>query len=82
MKTTTRCESCIQGPSGESGHATLVFQVEGPFPGHHIFRCTTCDERWIRHYGSPEARHAWTRYGELFETRTPKAVSPRRKVES
>ena len=80
MTTTIRCGSCMQGPSGESGHGALVFQVEGPFPGHHIFRCTSCDERWIRHYGSPDARHAWTRYGDLFAMRAPKADAPRRKV--
>ena len=73
MTTTIQCKSCMEGPSAESGHDGLVFQVQGPFPGHYIFRCTTCDERWIRHYGSPEARHAWTRYHQLFAMRTPRA---------
>jgi len=69
----TLCVSCIEGPSDEGGHIALAFQVEGPFPGHHIFRCDECGERWIRHYGSPAVRFAWTRYAKHFAVRRPKA---------
>ena len=80
MTTTTRCQRCTEGPSGEKGHDKLVFQVEGPYPGHHIFRCTACDERWIRHYGSPETRHIWTCYSQVFAVREPRADPVGRKV--
>lgn len=71
--TTSLCTSCADGPTGEGGHATLSLYVGGPYPGHHIFKCRGCGERWIRHYGSPEQRFAWTRYSEQFRTRTPMA---------
>jgi len=80
--TTEVCTRCTEGPSGESGHETLEWHTEGPFPGHHIFRCTACDERWIRHYGSPDDRFAWTRYGKVFAVRKPIAGAPTRKVTS
>jgi hypothetical protein len=76
----TLCLSCTEGPAGEAGHAGLEFYIEGPFPGHHIFKCATCDERWIRHYGSPTGRRAWTRYSQLFVMRKPQVDMPRRKV--
>ena len=79
---TKPCISCTQAPAGEAGHTTLVFQVEGPVPGRHIFRCTVCDERWIRHYGSPKERFAWTRYSDLVEVRTPKEDPWQPKVSS
>jgi transposase-like protein len=60
--TTIPCTPCTQSPSGEGGHPALSQQVEGPFPGHHIYLCSHCGERWIRHYGSPAERFAWTRY--------------------
>ena len=60
--TTTLCAACTAGPTGEAGHSALAFYVEGPYPGHHIFKCSQCDERWIRHYGSTAERFAWTRY--------------------
>jgi len=65
------CPSCNAGPSGESGHAALAYSVEGPYPGHHIFVCKACTERWIRHYGSPAERFAWTRYLTQFTMRKP-----------
>lgn len=68
--TTPPCESCSNGPTGEAGHEALAFYVEGPYPGHHIFKCGQCGERWIRHYGSPAERFAWTRYSEQFAVRT------------
>jgi len=71
--TTTLCKGCTEGPKGEGGHDALAFYVEGPYPGHHIFKCGQCDERWIRHYGSAEQRFAWSRYSEQFSTRTPRA---------
>jgi hypothetical protein len=76
--TTPSCNSCTQGPKGEGGHDALTFQVEGPVPGHHIFRCTVCDERWIRHYGSPTERFMWTRYSDVLERRLPRADPPPR----
>lgn len=80
--TKTLCARCTEGLAGEHGHDALTFQVEGPFPGHHIFRCTACDERWIRHYGSISERFAWTRYGQVFAMRTPQPDGPRKKVTS
>ena len=76
----TLCTACSEGPSGERGHIALEYHVEGPFPGHHIFRCTACDERWIRHYGSISERYAWTRYSQLFAMRIPRADPPKPKV--
>lgn len=70
--TTIPCLRCNEGPTGEAGHGALAFQVGGPYPGQHIFRCSQCDERWIRHYGSPEKKFAWTRYCEQFAVRTPR----------
>lgn len=64
--TTTQCVSCSAGPSGEAGHGALAFYVGGPWPGHHIFKCGECDERWIRHYGSVHDRFAWTLYSPQF----------------
>lgn len=74
------CASCNAGPSGEAGHNALAYYVEGPYPGHHIFQCTQCNDRWIRHYGSTTERFAWTRYASQFPTRRPQpdAVLPRR----
>ena len=71
--TTSLCTSCSDGPSGEAGHAGLALYVGGPYPGHYIFKCGACGERWIRHYGSPAERFAWTRYSEQFTPRTPRA---------
>ena len=70
--TTTLCTSCTDGPKGEAGHGALGFYVEGPWPGHHIFKCSGCGERWIRHYGSTDERFAWTRYSLTFNTREPR----------
>ena len=55
--------------------------MDGPFPGHRIFRCVACDERWIRH-GGPEGGIAWTRYGDRFPVRKPLAgaMAPVRRV--
>ena len=75
--TTKPCPACSGPPRGEAGHDALEHQVEGPYPGHHIYRCTKCDERWIRHYGSVEEKFAWTRYDEQFPTRTPMAPMSR-----
>jgi hypothetical protein len=75
--TTTLCVSCTTGPTGETGHAGLAFYVGGPYPGHSIFKCGRCDERWIRHYGSTVQKFAWTRYGDQFEVRTPRPVEAR-----
>ncbi len=61
----TLCEQCTRGPQGEAGHEALVFYVGGPYPGHHIFNCTKCGERWIRHHGV-EVRYGWTRYALQF----------------
>ena len=71
--TTTLCASCTSGPSGEAGHAAFTYYVEGPYPGHHIFKCGRCNERWIRHYGSTAERFAWTRYSLQFTTRVPRS---------
>ena len=70
--TTTLCMDCSKGPQGEAGHAALSHYVEGPYPGHHIFKCSRCNERWIRHYGSPAEKFAWTRYSTQVETRVPR----------
>lgn len=64
------CDRCAAGPEGEPGHPALAFYVMGPYPGHHIFNCTTCNERWIRHCGLVE-RYAWTRYAAQFPMRKP-----------
>ena len=69
--TTTLCSDCSVPPKGEAGHGNLAFQVEGPFPGHRIFRCGACGERWIRHYGFIDDKHAWTRYDLQFVVRRP-----------
>lgn len=71
--TTTLCASCAAGPSGEFGHGAFQFYVQGPYPGHHIFKCSQCNERWIRHYGSTAQPFAWTRYSDQFTTRTPRS---------
>lgn len=73
----TLCASCTEGLSGESGHFGMAYHVEGPYPGHHIFKCVDCGERWIRHYGSETEKYAWTRYSEQFPMRTPR-VEPLR----
>ena len=62
------CASCTEGPAGEAGHGSLAFYVGGPFPGHNIYKCTRCDERWIRHYGSTVQPFAWTRYAKELRT--------------
>lgn len=64
----TICASCTTGPSGEGGHLDLSHYIEGPYPGHHIYKCGACDERWIRHYGGAEERFAWKRYDRQFVT--------------
>ena len=61
----TACTPCTDRPSGETGHAALSFYVSGPYPGHSIFNCATCGERWIRHLGTID-RFGWTRYFEQF----------------
>ena len=58
---TQLCEQCLQGASGETGHSGLSFYVSGPYPGHNIYKCGACNERWIRHLGTTE-RYGWTRY--------------------
>ena len=78
--TTNSCISCTEGPTGEAGHGSLAYYVEGPYPGHHIFKCNQCGERWIRHYGDPEQKFAWTRYGAMFNVRTPQPDPARAKV--
>ena len=60
------CERCSEGPREETGHARLVLHLSGPYPGHHIFKCADCGERWIRHYGDETVRHAWTRHVQAF----------------
>lgn len=65
------CERCTHGPTGDSGHEALEFYVVGPYPGHSIFNCVTCGERWIRHCGTTE-RHGWTRYELQFAIRKPR----------
>lgn len=59
------CEQCVVRPTGETGHGALEYYVGGPYPGHHIFKCRECGERWIRHHGDVE-RYAWTRYSDRF----------------
>ena len=73
---TTLCTSCTQGAHGESGHDALEFYVVGPYPGHSIFNCKVCGERWIRHSGETE-RHGWTRYELQFAIRKPRGPLPR-----
>lgn len=70
MTSTPLCASCLEGPKGEHGHQSLAFYVGGPMPGHNIFKCSKCDGRWIRHYGSVDEKFAWTRYNEELRTRT------------
>ena len=74
------CPRCLAGANGSQGHERLAFYVSGPYPGHNIFKCDDCGDRWIRHYaGSQE--FAWTRYAQQFmgEIRRPMAVgAPRR----
>ena len=70
--TIANCTSCTDAPRGEAGHTALTHYVEGPYPGHHIFKCRDCGERWIRHYGSPDERFAWTRFSEVVSVRTPR----------
>ena len=67
------CMQCLEGATGETGHAALVFYVMGPYPGHNIFKCAQCDERWIRHPGA-DARYGWTRYRALYPIRKPRGV--------
>ncbi len=74
--TTDLCKSCCEGPTGEAGHDDLVFYVGGPFPGHHIFKCNRCDERWIRHYGSDGEPFAWTRFSREARLATPNHSRP------
>lgn len=71
MPDATPCKPCDEAPKGESGHGQLEYQLEGPYPGHGIFRCRACGERWIRHYGSVHEKHAWTRYSQKFVIRKP-----------
>lgn len=61
------CALCAAGAGGDTGHGDLDFHMAGPYPGHHIFKCRGCEERWIRHHGLTE-RFGWTRYGEQFPT--------------
>ena len=72
--TTTLCARCSEAPSGEGGHGALSYHMEGPVPGHHIYMCTHCGERWIRHYGSPEEKFAWSRYSLKFTVRIPAPI--------
>jgi len=69
----TLCDKCSDGAAGETGHPDLAFYVGGPYPGHNIFRCRSCDERWIRHYAETLPPFAWTRYTTQFghEIRRP-----------
>ena len=69
--TTTLCTACTHAPKGRSGHARLELQVEGPYPGHHIFKCTSCGARWIRHYGAGEDNRGWTQFAQQFGMRKP-----------
>lgn len=73
------CSQCLEGAKGELGHAALAFYVTGPYPGQHIYKCTTCDERWIRHCGLDE-RFGWTRYAEQIPMRKPMPVRPRARM--
>lgn len=70
------CSRCVEGATGESGHEALAFYVVAPYPGHHVFKCGTCGERWIRHRGLTAA-FAWSRYSEQFQMRKPRPVAPR-----
>lgn len=70
------CEACTHGAKGEAGHDALAFYVGGPYPGHHIFKCGNCGERWIRHYGTIE-RYGWVRYSQQFPMRVPAPVRAR-----
>ena len=70
--TTTLCPSCTAAPAGEAGHDGMAHHMAGPYPGHNIFKCGECGERWIRHYGSTSEPFAWTRYSQQFATRTPR----------
>ena len=78
--TTIPCLSCSAGPAGEAGHDALEFHVGGPYPSQHIFHCAVCGERWIRHYGSPSERFAWTPYVDQFAVRTPRRDPDRPKA--
>jgi len=78
--TTTLCSSCTEAPQGEAGHGELSFYIEGPFPGHRIFRCASCDARWIRHYGSEAVRFAWTQFSD--DLRTSRSLVTRRTLPS
>jgi len=69
------CVRCAEGPVGETGHESLEFYVSGPYPGHNIFNCVKCGERWIRHYGITQP-FGWTRYFEQFPTRRPATGKP------
>lgn len=71
------CKACAAGASGENGHEGLVFYVGGPYPGHHIYKCAECGERWIRHYGNLDERYGWVRYALQFAMRKPAAVTAR-----
>jgi hypothetical protein len=73
----TLCEKCQTSPEGEHGHASLAFYVGGPYPGHHIFNCKQCGERWIRHAGM-DTRYGWTRYALQFagSIRKPRLAPP------
>lgn len=62
---TEACEPCRGEPAGETGHEALEFYVGGPYPGHHIFKCRECGERWIRQRGEVQS-YEWTRYAERF----------------
>ena len=64
------CMRCAERPVGESGHEGLEFYVAGPYPGHSIFNCVHCGERWIRHHGITQP-YAWTRYFDQFPQRRP-----------
>jgi hypothetical protein len=65
MPMTNLCAHCAEGARGEAGHANLSFYVAGPYPGHRIFKCMACDERWIRHHGGDQP-YGWTRYTTQF----------------
>jgi hypothetical protein len=76
---TDACSRCLEGASGELGHAALTYYVMAPYPGHHVYQCTTCDERWVRTRGAAEG-FAWARYSELFQVRKPRAIVSRARV--
>lgn len=59
------CPRCVEGARGTEGHSSLAYYVTGPYPGHNIFKCRDCGERWIRHYGGTNI-FAWTRYALQF----------------